>query len=216
MSLMEVKWIPGQGVSSNIFLIQSGVTLMIDAGSGMNFEHIGKKLEDFGISFDDIDVLVNTHCHFDHTGGDYEIVDSTDCVIMASEITGEALSSGNEDLILAGMMQGDLEPLEVSRTLQEGDKLEIGDKSLSILSTPGHTKGSISLYEPDDKLLFSGDAVFKGGIGRMDLPTASRKDMVNTLKKLKQIEIEKLYPGHGPIAEENAERYIDMASNLVS
>ncbi len=212
---MEVEWILGQGFDSNIFLILDEVNLMIDSGSGMNFEHVVKKLEDFGLSLDDLDILVDTHCHFDHTGGNYEIGDSCDCVIMASERTSEALSSGDEDLILAGMAQGDLEPLEVSRTLEEGDELEIGDSTLSVISTPGHTKGSISLYEPEDKLLFSGDAVFRGGIGRMDLPTASREDMINTLKKLKKLEIEKLYPGHGPIAEENAERYIDMASNLV-
>lgn len=212
---MEVDWIPGQGFDSNIFLVRDGDTLMIDSGSGLNLDYVDRKLEDFGISFDDLDILVNTHCHFDHTGGDYEILETVDCELVASEITGEALRSGNEKLILAGLTQGEIEPLKVSRTLQEGDEIKLDDNQLSIISTPGHTKGSISLYEPSEKILFSGDAVFRGGIGRMDLPSSSRKDMLKTLKKLKQLEIKKLYPGHGPIAEEDAERYIEMASNLV-
>lgn len=213
---MEVDWIAGKGFDSNVFLVRSEVNLMVDAGSGMNFDYFSRKLESFDLSFDDLDILVNTHCHFDHTGGDYKIIKTSDCTVMASEITGEALASGDEGLILAGMVQGELEPIKVSKTLQEGDCIEIGDKKLSVISTPGHTKGSISLYEPEEKLLFSGDSVFRGGIGRMDLPTASRKDMVATLKKLEELDIEKLYPGHGPIAETNAGRYIDMAANLVS
>jgi len=82
--------------------------------------------------------------------------------------------------------------------LKEGD-ISINNIDLKIFHTPGHSPGSISLYLPDQKLLFSGDLIFKGGIGRADLPGGDGSLLKESIKRLSELEIEWLLPGHGDI-----------------
>jgi len=82
--------------------------------------------------------------------------------------------------------------------LKEGD-ISIDNVDLKIFHTPGHSPGSISLYLSDQKLLFTGDLVFKGGIGRTDLPGGDGSLLKDSLKRLYELDIEWLLPGHGDI-----------------
>lgn len=212
---MKVNWIEGRGYDSNVYLLQNDISILIDAGTGLRSDAVKRKIENFGIKPQDIDILINTHSHFDHTGGDLDFHELSNCKILASEPAAKALRNADEEKILAGMIKGDLEPLPISQTLDEDDEIKLGDSKLNIISTPGHTQGCISLYEPEEKILFSGDSVFKGGVGRMDLPSSNRKAMKESLQKLAELDVEKLYPGHGPVAEENAQRYIQMGLNFL-
>jgi len=83
--------------------------------------------------------------------------------------------------------------------LNEGDELKLGDKTLKVLHTPGHSPGSIVLYSPEGKVAVVGDLIFKGSIGRYDLPKSSYQQLKNSiLKVLKEVEHEAvLIPGHG-------------------
>lgn len=215
MIIMKVNWIEGQGYDSNIFLIQDESVLMIDAGTGRNSDRVRKKVGDFGIKIEDLDILVNTHCHFDHAGGNSNFLKKSNCELMASEQAKEALGKGDKRVTLAENFGGNLEPLEVSRTIGGNDKIDLGKTTLDVLSTPGHSRGSISLYEAKSKSLFPGDVVFRGGIGRTDLPFSDPKAMKKSLQKLAELDVKTLYPGHGPIAEENAKKYVELGLDLL-
>ncbi len=212
---MKINWIEGRGYDSNIFLIQSDINMLIDSGTGSNSGSVFRKLRKFGFEPAELDLLVNTHCHYDHTGGNREFIENSGCDLLASAPAAEALRTADRELTLSSMFGSELEPMSVSRTLGEGDEIDLGERKLIILSTPGHTKGSISLYEKKEKLLFSGDVVFKGGVGRTDLPSSDTSEMRETLKRLENLDIEKLYPGHGPIAKKNAGEYIRMAMRIL-
>jgi glyoxylase-like metal-dependent hydrolase (beta-lactamase superfamily II) len=82
--------------------------------------------------------------------------------------------------------------------LKEGD-IAVNSLDLKVLHTPGHSPGSVSLYWPDQKLMFTGDLVFKEGIGRTDLPGGNGSVLKESIKKLAELEIEWLLPGHGDI-----------------
>lgn len=212
---MKVSWVEGQGFDSNIFLLQDDTALLVDAGTGLNFDWIKQKLRNFEFDVENLGILVNTHCHFDHAGGDLDFLDESGCELMASGPAAKALGNADKKATLASNFGEELEPLEVSRVLQDKDEIDLGGTSLTVLSTPGHTQGSISLYEPQEGILFSGDAVFRGGVGRTDLPSSDPKALENTLQKLSELDVEKLYPGHGPIAEKGAGKYIEMALELL-
>lgn len=212
--VLEVDWIEGSGFDSNVFLVRGGIDLLIDSGTGFNFERTRKKIEDAGMEISEIDVLINTHCHFDHSGGDSRIMEISNCELMASEAASEALRGPDEVVTLASNFGGDLESLEVSRVLEEGDEIGLGGESLEVLSTPGHSKGSISLYNSEEEVLFSGDVVFRDGIGRTDLPSSNPEKMKESLERLAELDVEKLYPGHGPIAEENAGRFVEKSLKI--
>ncbi|HSL75679.1 MAG TPA: MBL fold metallo-hydrolase, partial [Candidatus Limnocylindrales bacterium] len=82
--------------------------------------------------------------------------------------------------------------------LAEGGEVRFGSIRLRVLHTPGHTEGSVCLYDPDEGLLFSGDTLFAGGWGRVDLPGGDADAMVGSLTRLLELEDHvRVYPGHG-------------------
>ena len=84
------------------------------------------------------------------------------------------------------------------RLLAEGDRVNFGRRELTVLHTPGHSRGCICLYSEEHKTLFSGDTLFRRSIGRTDLPGASHTDMLESLRRLKAFPLDtRVYPGHG-------------------
>lgn len=82
--------------------------------------------------------------------------------------------------------------------LTDGAKIDLGDSTLRVIHTPGHTPGSICLYEAQSKSLFSGDTVFPyGSVGRTDLPGGSSRDLIRSISRLVKLDVSVLYPGHG-------------------
>ena len=89
---------------------------------------------------------------------------------------------------------------KVDRFLTDGMVLELGDISLRVIHTPGHTRGSVSLFSENDGMLFSGDTIFPAGsIGRTDLPGGSSEDMKKSIARLATLPAQTLYPGHGEV-----------------
>lgn len=212
---MKVHRIGGHGFGSNIYLILDEVITLIDAGTGRNFKQAQSELQSHNIELSDIDLLINTHCHYDHTGGDSKFIGASNCELAAHELAAKPLEAGDSTLTLAEFFGEELEPLKISRILVDGDEIKLGDSTLEVLHTPGHTQGGISLYDSKDRILFSGDTVFKGGIGRLDLPGSDSSAMIKSLQKLSQIDVDKLYPGHGPIAAEDGGKYVKIGLDLL-
>jgi len=93
---------------------------------------------------------------------------------------------------------------KADRLLEDGDRIEVGSAVFEVLATPGHTRGGISLYTPDGPdgrpVVFTGDALFAGGIGRTDFPGSSHKALLESIRsRLLALPPETVvYPGHGP------------------
>lgn len=123
--------------------------------------------------------IINTHWHPDHILADKELKQKTDAKIL--------IHKEEEDFI----------NFTPDKFLEEGDKIQLGNDTLKVIHTPGHSKGSICLIGRD--IIFSGDTVFKGGYGRTDLIGGSSKEMESSLKKLYQFTEPGIiiYPGHG-------------------
>ena len=195
---MRIHQIGGLGFDSNIYLIVDEIVALIDAGTGQHRREVESKMRKLGVRAEDVGLIVNTHCHYDHAGGDHHFIEASNCGLAIHELEAEFLRRGDPEVTLAGIFGVEPEPLEVSRELREGDEIKLGESVLKVLHTPGHTKGCISLYEQQRKVLFSGDTVFCGGVGRVDLPTSDRAAMGNSLRKLASLDVEELLPGHGP------------------
>jgi len=85
------------------------------------------------------------------------------------------------------------------KDLKEGDVIKIGNSTLSVIETPGHTPGSVCFYDEKNKILISGDTLFRGSVGRTDLPGGDMNKLMNSLKKLMELPDETVvYSGHGP------------------
>ena len=145
----------------------------------------------------EIQYIINTHAHIDHIQANEELRKTFSCPLCIHEKDEE--SYGNPDLNLSSpVLCSPITFPPADKKLREGDKIEIGELSLSILHTPGHTPGSISIIVEKD--VFTGDALFAGGIGRTDLPGGDYDLLMKSIReKLLTLPDDFLiHPGHGP------------------
>ena len=170
-----------------------------------------------GVRPEEIELLINTHCHFDHAGGDLDFCESSGCRVLIHSSEARILREGDSAISCAVIFGERLKPVEKAEEVREGDEIDLGSLTLTVLHTPGHTAGSICLYDREHQLLFSGDTVFSDGVGRTDLPTGDERLLVESLKRLNQLKVKKLYPGHGApnehdpeVSLKNALRFFDI------
>lgn len=188
----------GAGMDSNVYCIESEV--LIDAGSGMFLDQMIEQMDRYDIDRDKIKKIVLTHEHFDHVGAAKELKEKLGAKILAHKNV-----KINEATSLADQFEEELEVPEIDERLEEGDTIKAGDYRFEVLRTPGHSPGSLSLWDESKKVLISGDLLFLDGFGRTDIPGGDEEKRDGSLQKIKELgDIEVLLPGHGtPASKDN-------------
>lgn len=138
-----------------------------------------------------------THCHGDHTGAVVELKNRCGGTILIHRIESENLN--NPQITLNYYIGIPEIELESNSRIDDNDLIHIGNIEFRVIHTPGHTNGGTSLFCEKEKLLFSGDTLFRGTWGRTDLPTGSLNDIMNSItnKLLILPDDTIVYPGHG-------------------
>lgn len=193
---------------SNIYII--GDTA-IDTGTGFNFARLRSILRVMKKDLGDVKKVVNTHGHFDHFGGNGYFLNAQ---IAVHEADAPILEKGDPEASIADFFEGNLKPRPVHRKLNEGDIIKAGKYELEVIHTPGHSSGSICLFDRKTGTLFSGDTVFAEGIGRTDLPGSDPQALAISLQKLKELEVKRILPGHGDPVLENADKVLNNAAEM--
>ena len=175
-----------------------------------------KALLRLGFKIRDIDIVINTHEHFDHIGANRYFQDYS--LIAAHRFA--AIKITVEDRYVTMYKPSDLnEPsLKVHLWLENRFRFDLGNYSLEVIHTPGHTSGSICIYEITRKILFTGDTLFAGGTLSYIGESGSVGDYINSISLLEARKINELYPGHGKISktpEEDMRRAILNAKALI-
>jgi hydroxyacylglutathione hydrolase len=138
-------------------------------------------------------LIVSTHGHWDHIGDNAAVATHTGAEIAVHPLDRERLV--HPQPLLAPF---EIAPSVPAVELAEGGEIRFGSIRLTVLHTPGHTEGSVCLLAPDEGLLFSGDTLFAGGWGRVDLPGGDPAAMASSLARLSELEDRVgVYPGHG-------------------
>jgi len=171
----------------NTYVIDGSKKTVIDPGHLNYFAHVDEGLADLDLSLDKIDLVIVTHGHPDHIEAVQQFEKPTLCAMNQGEHTFIKDIAGNYFKIP-----------EPDFFLGEGD-LTIGDITFQVIVTPGHSPGSVCLYWPEQKVLFTGDVIFNRGIGRTDLPGGDSKLLKESIKSISKLDVEYLLPGHGEI-----------------
>ncbi|MBI3971689.1 MAG: MBL fold metallo-hydrolase [Chloroflexi bacterium] len=153
-----------------------------------------------------LETIVLTHAHWDHVADAGQLEEATGAAVMAHRLDVPAISQPQRS---AFFPQTEVPAIRVSRELDEGDTIEVGGLRLVVMHTPGHTPGSLCLYSAEHDLLFSGDTLFAGSYGRVDLPGGDAARMVESLRRLAKLpEQTVVLPGHGPSMTIGAEGWL--------
>jgi len=141
-------------------------------------------------------MIINTHGHVDHVGANKDLIDEYGVPLLIHSADSPMLDKV-EQMELSFFLGAKNSP-PADKFLVEGEKVDIGSIQLEIIHTPGHSPGSVSLL--GNGVLFSGDTLFWGGVGRTDLPGGSWNELVRSIKeKILTLPKETLVlPGHGP------------------
>ena len=152
-------------------------------------------------------VILNTHGHIDHIGANRDVKDKFDVPLCIHSLDSPLLEKIQEFEL--SFFLGAKESPPADRVLTDGETIQFGKCSLRVVHTPGHTPGSVSLL--GDGILFSGDTLFFGGVGRTDLPGGSTRDLEKSIKeKILTLPPDTVVlPGHGPLTSvgEETESY---------
>ncbi|SFR03048.1 MBL fold metallo-hydrolase [Desulfoscipio geothermicus] len=147
--------------------------------------------------------IILTHGHVDHIGAVGEVHAATGAAVCIHQADAERLVNPARYSLLP---VDSVKPKTADRLLKDGDKIQVGKTTLEVIHTPGHTPGGVCLKTED--ILFTGDTLFAGSVGRSDLPGGSHNQLINSIKTklLAFPDATKVYPGHGPASTIGAEK----------
>ena len=203
-------WV-GQGINSNSVLLANvlgGAQPHVLIDPGMTNGMVGEKpLESLvatmnadGLRLEHVGLVVGTHCHPDHYQAVDEVVRRTGAGVALSLPEYEFLQGAGGSFYGGfGTSRPSSKP---SMLLKEGEWTpgSVNGPRIEVLITPGHSPGSVCLYLPDSKVLVSGDVVFPGSIGRMDMAGGSVRQMRDSIERLSTLDIEYILPGHSSMS----------------
>lgn len=151
-------------------------------------------------------LIVLTHYHYDHVAATEAVQRATGAGLAIHRLDAALLA--RPPALFRGMGWGALPGVTVSRELEDGDALTCGAMVLEVRHTPGHTPGGIALYAAADGVLFSGDTLFREGLGRTDFPGGDWDALLASIRgRLLTLPDETtVYPGHGPATTIGHER----------
>jgi len=167
---------------------QSGECLYIDPSSQCDM--LVKQAESLELT---VKYIVNTHCHIDHVMGNGEMIRKTGAKVILHEADVDGMEERDPNILAMFRAQN---PPPPDILVRDGDLIKVGDVGLNVIHTPGHTPGGMCLYV--EGMVFTGDSLFVGAIGRTDLPGGNYPQLESSIRgRLYTLpENTIVYPGH--------------------
>jgi len=190
--------------SANMILIKDKFPILIDTGFGSDVKETEQLIKETGVSPEELHLIVNTHYHSDHVGGNFHFQKNYGVPIAAHKWEADLINFSDPEACSAEWLDQPVEPYRVDKKLSDLDEIDTGNRTLQVLHTPGHTLGHISLYEPEAEILICGDLFHRDDIGWLNIfreGVASIQRSMESLDRLSTLRIQQAYSGHGPQIE---------------
>jgi hydroxyacylglutathione hydrolase len=187
-------------LNGNHFLYRSNTPILIDTGYGSDLEMTERLLRDLGVDLSYTRLIINTHTHSDHIGGNKAIQQRSGCHIALHSI-GKHFIDTKDDWSTWWRYYGhESEFFECTHALEDGERVGVGPHEFRVLHTPGHASDGIVLYHPKEKILISSDTLWENDVATITTRVEGSTTLfrlLESLERLESLEVKVVYPGHG-------------------
>jgi len=203
--MIDVRMFTVGPVQENCFVVRqtdSGTALIVDPGE--EADRLLRAVDELGI--EKVEAILVTHTHFDHVGAVAPVAQATGAPVYCPELEREVLANIMDYVPWPGF--GPFESYEADHTVAGGETLELAGMKIEVLFTPGHSPGHVTYAIRDERALFSGDVLFEGSVGRVDLPGGDGPTLLRSIQQLldSHSDATTVHPGHLGITTIGAER----------
>lgn len=209
--MLYLEVFPSGPLQTNAILIGCLATkraAVVDPSAGS----LGSVIEQANVKQLYIEKILLTHSHWDHIADVAALKAATGAKVFVHAEDAENVRKPGADKLKAMLPVEGVEPDEL---LSDGQVVEVGQLKWEVLHTPGHSPGCVCFYLADEKVLLSGDTLFRGAFGTLSVPTADAKRMWPSLKRLAKLPLDtRVIPGHGKQTTLGREQWLERAKEF--
>jgi hydroxyacylglutathione hydrolase len=203
--MIDVRMFTVGPVQENCFIVRAGASapaLIVDPGD--EADRLLRAIDELGI--ENVEAILVTHTHFDHIGAVAPVAEATKAPVYCPELERRVLANIMDYVPWPGF--GPFDSYEADHTIAGGETLELAGFKVDVRFTPGHSPGHVSYAIADEGAIFSGDVLFEGSVGRVDLPGGDWPTLLSSIESLvEEFPPETtVYPGHMGITTLGRER----------
>jgi hydroxyacylglutathione hydrolase len=203
--MIDVRMFTVGPVQENCFIVRrrdSASAVIVDPGE--EADRLLGAIDSLGIQT--VEAILVTHTHFDHVGAVAPLARATNAPVYCPELEKQVLANIMDYVPWPGF--GPFESYDADHTVSGGETLELAGLTIEVLFTPGHSPGHVSYAIPEEGAIFSGDVLFQGSVGRVDLPGGDWPTLSNSIESLLEAFAAEttVYPGHMAITTLGRER----------
>ena len=198
--LKELFFIKRGYLNANHFVYRSKAPILIDTGYISDFSETEKLLSELGVNLYDVSLIINTHTHCDHIGGNQIIQKMSGCDIALHAVGKYFIDTQDDWSMWWKYFNQEADFFKCTQSLEDGDVIFIGPHKFQVIYTPGHASDGSVLYNRQEKILISSDTLWETDVAAMTLRIEGSRalfHMQESLQKIESLEVKRIYPGHG-------------------
>jgi len=187
-------------LNGNHFVYRSDSPVLIDTAYISDFDQTEKLISQLGVKLSDISLIISTHTHCDHIGGNNRIQQKSGCDIALHKVGKYFIDSRDDWATWWRYYNQEAEFFTCTRSLADGDIIALGPHELEVIYTPGHAADGIVLYNQRNKILISSDTLWQTDMAVMTLRVEGSRalfHMQESLQRIENLDVQTVYPGHG-------------------
>ena len=198
--LKDLFFIERGFLNGNHFVYRSDAPVLIDTGYVSDFNETERLITGLGVNLSDVSLIINTHTHCDHIGGNHIIQEKSGCDIALHKVGKHFIDTQDNWSTWWEYYNQEADFFNCTHALEDGETIAVGPHEFQVIYTPGHASDGIVLYNRMEKILISSDALWENDLAVVTIRVEGSMalfHMQETLQKLESLDVKTVYPGHG-------------------
>ena len=198
--LKDLFFIERGFLNGNHFVYRSDPPILIDTAYISGYDETQKAITELGVQLSNVSLIISTHTHCDHIGGNNRIQQESGCDIALHKVGKYFIDTRDDWSTWWRYYNQEAEFFRCTRSLEDGDIITLGPHEFRVIYTPGHAADGIVLYNQREKILISSDTLWQTDMAVMTLRVEGSRALFHmqaSLEKIENLEVQMVYPGHG-------------------